>query len=98
MWGFVWTRAILRDVVENAIVLSLPDHTPAPDDFKDKVEVSFEELDDAEAVELREPGFFLNPDLQCSAPSVGGAVMLDSEVNDVSVDLDEMVELRRGMV
>ena len=36
----------------------MPHHTAAPDDLEEQVEVGFEQLDDAEAVNLGEPGSF----------------------------------------
>ena len=76
MWGFVRPRAVLGDVLQDAIILCLPDHAPAPDYLKDEVKVCLKELDDAEAVEFREAWLFLYPDLEGSAPAMGGAGML----------------------
>ena len=65
-------RAVLGDVLQDAIILCLPDHAPAPDYLKDEVKVCLKELDDAEAVEFREAWLFLYPDLEGLAPAMGG--------------------------
>ena len=67
----------------------MPHHTAAPDDLEEQVEVGFEQLDDAEAVNLGRAWVLLKPDLKCSAPARGRVTEVNGKGNDEAMKVKE---------